>query len=55
MLRGLLAGMKRFGALRKALADFLQNMLTATCATKSDELLTCTAYAGVPPRVRLGD
>lgn len=52
ILRDLLPGTKRFGALKKSIGSVSQKVLTAQLrAMEESGLLTRTVYAEVPPRV----
>ena len=52
ILRDLLPGSKRFGALKKSLGGVSQKVLTAQLRQMEDSgLLTRTVYPEVPPRV----
>ena len=52
ILRDLLSGTKRFGALKASLGNVSQKVLTAQLREmEADGLLTRTVYAEVPPRV----
>ena len=52
ILRDLLTGTKRFGELKKSIANVSQKVLTAQLrAMEENGLLTRTVYAEVPPRV----
>lgn len=52
ILRDLLSGTKRFGALKKSIGGVSQKVLTAQLRQMEDSgLLTRTVYPEVPPRV----
>ncbi len=52
ILRDLMDGTKRFGALKKSIGGISQKVLTANLrAMEQDGLLQRTVYAEVPPRV----
>ena len=52
ILRDLMPGTKRFGALKKSIGDISQKVLTAQLrAMEESGLVNRTVYAEVPPRV----